>query len=299
MSTTIAITGSTGLVGSALAAALTADGYRVQSIRRDQGGKGDSPVFADVKVGTVPAEPLYAVVHLAGEPIASGRWTAAKKSRIRTSRVEGTHALCQSLARRASPPRVLLCASAVGYYGNRGDELLDEESPSGDGFLAEVVRDWEGAAQPALQRGIRVVFLRLGMVLTPTGGAMAKMLPAFRWGLGGRIGSGRQYWSWIALNDAIGAIRHALVTDSLAGPVNVVAPQPCTNAEFAAALGRVLRRPVLANMPGWAARLAFGPMADELLLASARVLPKRLVETGYAFRHANLPGALESLLQER
>ena len=204
--------------------------------------------------------------------------------------------MCQTLAQQAPPPRVLVCASAIGFYGNRGDELLDEESGPGEGFLAEVVQSWEQSARPAVERGIRVVYLRFGMILCRQGGALGKMLGPFQCGLGGRIGDGRQYWSWITLDDALGAVCHALTAKSLMGPANVVAPQAITNAAFTAALGQVLGRPTFAHLPAWAARVVFGQMADELLLASARVVPRRLTETGYVFRHGELLAALDHLL---
>jgi uncharacterized protein (TIGR01777 family) len=239
---------------------------------------------------------MEAVVHLAGENIASGRWTAARKARIRSSRVMGTRTLCETLARLSQPPKVLVSASAIGYYGDRGAEPLWENSAFGTGFLAEVCRAWEEATQPAVQKGIRVVLLRIGIVLSPAGGALAKMLIPFQLGLGGVIGSGNQYMSWIALDDVAGVIAHALVTDTLQGPVNAVAPYPVTNREFTKTLGRVLRRPTVFPLPGFAARLAFGEMADALLLASTRVEPKRLLATQYVFRYPELEDALRHLL---
>jgi len=233
-----------------------------------------------------------AVVHLAGESIAGGRWTARKKQRIRESRVDATRRLTDTLTRLAKPPAVLVCASAIGYYGSRGDEVLSEESRPGTGFLADVGREWESASAAAIVRGIRVVNVRIGIVLSPAGGALAKMLTPFRLGLGGVIGGGAQWMSWIALDDVIGALRHALGTDALRGPVNAVAPAPVTNAEFTRTLGRVLRRPTLLPMPAFAARLALGEMADELLLSSQRVLPARLLASGFAFRYPTLEGAL-------
>jgi uncharacterized protein (TIGR01777 family) len=289
---TIGITGASGLVGSALAPRLRALGHRVVRLRREKGAGRFLPIAEDHPASFLPD----AVIHLAGEPIASGRWNTAKKQRIRDSRVEGTRALCQALAEQAPPPRIVICASATGFYGSRGDELLDEESGPGEGFLAEVVQSWEHAASPAVECGIRVVSLRFGMILTRQGGALGKMLRPFQYGLGGRIGDGRQYWSWIALDDALGAVCHALTTDRLVGPVNVVAPQATTNAEFTAALGRVLGRPTFARLPAWVARGIFGEMADALLLASARVVPRRLTETGYAFCHGELLTALGHLL---
>ena len=294
---TIGITGSSGLVGSALASRLAADGRRVIRLRRANGpGLSFQTTKDDLDL---PSLPLEAVVHLAGEPIASGRWTSEKKARILTSRVEGTRNLCQALAQSDSPPRILVCASAVGFYGDRGDAFLDERSGPGKGFLPEVVRAWEDSTQPAVESGIRVVCLRFGMILSAAGGALAKMLRPFHWGLGGRIGTGRQYWSWIDLDDALGAICHVLMTDSLSGPVNAVAPEPVTNAEFTAALGRAVGRPAVVPVPAWAARAAFGQMADELLLASARVAPRRLMESGYVFRHGQLDDALRHLLGQQ
>ncbi len=223
-------------------------------------------------------------------------WTPAVKARIRDSRVNGTRLLCEALARLSNPPRVLVCASAIGYYGDRGDEVLDEASSPGSGFLPEVCQEWEAATEPARAAGIRVVNLRFGVILSPSGGALAKMLTPFKLGAGGRIGDGRQWMSWIALDDVIDAIAYALNTESLAGPANCVAPQPVTNLEFTKTLGRVLHRPTIFPMPAVAARIAFGEMADALLLASARVLPKELSAAGYPFRYPQLEGALRHML---
>jgi hypothetical protein len=239
---------------------------------------------------------MDAIVHLAGENIAGGRWTAARKARIRDSRVIGTRTLCETLARLSQPPKVLVSASAIGYYGDRGAEPLWENSTFGTGFLADVCRAWEEATQPAVQKGIRVVLLRLGIVLSPAGGALAKMLLPFKLGLGGVLGRGNQYMSWIALDDVAGAMAHTLVTDTLQGPVNAVAPYPVTNREFTRTLGRILRRPTVFPLPAFAARLVFGEMADALLLASTRVEPKRLLATQYVFRYPELDGALRHLL---
>jgi uncharacterized protein (TIGR01777 family) len=236
-----------------------------------------------------------AAVHLAGESIAQ-RWTSERKARILKSRARGTRLLSESFARLTQPLRVLLCASAIGYYGNRGEEVLTEESPSGSGFLAEVCREWEAACESAVRKGIRVVNLRFGVVLSPTGGMLGRMLFPFRLGLGGRIGSGKQYMSWIAIDDLVGIILHALACDELIGPVNAVAPNPVTNFEFTKTLGRVLRRPTVFPVPSWAARLALGEMADDLLLASARVEPARLASSGYVFHYPELEGALRHVL---
>jgi hypothetical protein len=237
-----------------------------------------------------------AVVHLAGESIASGRWTPDKKARIRASRMDGTRLLCEALAALDTRPRTLVCASAIGFYGDRGDAELDEASARGEGFLADVCAEWEAATAPARTAGIRVVQLRFGVILTPAGGALARMLLPFRLGAGGVLGGGRQYMSWIAIDDAVGAIHHALIAPVLEGPVNAVAPTPVTNREFTRALGRVLRRPTIFPMPAVVARLAFGEMADELLLSSARVVPRKLRESGYAFREPDLETALRHLL---
>lgn len=294
----VLVSGSTGLVGSALVPFLVSGGHEVVRLVRGRPAPGVVAVPWDPQAGTIAAAQLEgfdAVVHLAGENIA-GRWTTAKKARIRSSRVEGTRLLADALAGLKRPSRTLICASAIGYYGNRGDELLREDSPPGAGFLAEVCREWEGAARPAAEKGIRVVHLRIGVVLSPAGGALAQMLTPFKLGLGGRIGSGNQYMSWIAIDDLIGAFHHALITESLRGPVNAVAPRPMTNLEFTKTLGRVLGRPTLFPMPAFAARLAFGEMADELLLASARVEPTKLASSGYRFRAPELEGALRHLL---
>jgi uncharacterized protein (TIGR01777 family) len=294
----IVVTGASGLIGSALLPRLSADGHRVTRLVRSQPAPGEAAIRWDPEAGSLDAKSLEgidAAVHLAGENIAA-RWTAEKKRRIRDSRVNGTRLLSDTLARLERPPQALVCASAIGYYGDRGDELLSEESPPGRGFLAEVCQAWEAAADAARHKGIRVVHLRFGVVLSPAGGALAKMLPPFRLGLGGPLGSGRQYMSWIAIDDAVGAIQHALATEALQGPANAAAPNPVRNREFTRALARVLRRPALVPMPAFAARLLFGEMADELLLASARVQPAKLLATGYTFRYPELEGALRHLL---
>ncbi|MBI3457993.1 MAG: TIGR01777 family protein, partial [Candidatus Rokubacteria bacterium] len=269
----VLVTGSTGLIGSTLVPFLTAAGHRVTRLVRPASGPPEPTARAwDPAKGLLNAadlEGVDAAVHLAGENLASGRWTAPRKARIRASRVGSTALLCDTLAGLAAPARVLVCASAVGYYGSRGDEVLREESGPGTGFLAEVCRAWEAATAPAARRGIRVVHTRFGVILTPAGGALATMLLPFRLGLGGRLGSGAQYWSWITLDDVVSAIAHAIATDGLAGPVNVVAPTPVTNGEFTATLGRVLGRPTLFPVPAFALRLLLGDMARELLLASA------------------------------
>jgi hypothetical protein len=236
------------------------------------------------------------VVHLAGESIV-GRWTDNKKRRVRESRVLGTQHLATALAQTLERPRVFICASAVGYYGNRGDEILIEESPGGQGFLAGVSREWEAATRPAAEAGIRTVNLRIGLVLSPKGGALEKMLTPFRLGLGGKIGSGQQWWSWIHVDDIVGAVHYAMHAESLSGPVNLVSPHAVRNADFTQALASVLRRPALFPLPTFLARLAFGgEMADELLLSSAHVEPERLRASGYSFRFPELGAALDDLL---
>ena len=276
------MTGSTGLIGSALVESLSRQQHAVTRYNRAQ---------------ALALDGFDAVVHLAGEAIA-GRWTLAKKQRIRASRVELTRQLSEGLAQLSHPPRVLMCASAIGIYGDRGTETLTEDSPRGTGFLADVAADWERATAPAAKAGIRVANLRFGVVLDAKRGALSKMLLPFKLGGGGRIGSGRQFWSWIAVDDVVGAIEQILVADSLCGPINVVAPEPVTNAEFTKTLGRVLGRPTILPMPAFVARLVFGEMADGLLLASQRVQPVRLQETGYKFRYPALEESLRHLLMD-
>lgn len=294
----ILVTGSSGLVGSSLVPFLTTGGHEVLRLVRSA-EKSEGVVRWDPKRGEIDGEGLEgldAVVHLAGENIASGRWTDEVKESIRRSRVEGTRLLAEALAARRQPPKVLVCASAIGFYGDRGVEVMTETSAAGTGFLAEVCRDWEAASQAAIDQGIRVVHVRIGVVLSAEGGALAKMLTPFRLGLGGVVGSGDQYMSWIALDDVVGALHHCLMDDSVRGPVNGVAPHPVTNREYTKTLGSVLSRPTLLPMPAFAVRLAFGEMGDELLLSSTRVEPRKLLASGYAHRCPELRGALEHLL---
>jgi uncharacterized protein (TIGR01777 family) len=294
----ILLSGASGLIGAALVPFLTTGGHIVTRLVRSQPRPETNDVLWDPERGVndpASLEGFDAVVHLAGENIV-GRWSAAKRTRIRDSRVLGTKRLCDTLARLSSPPKVIVSASAIGYYGDRGAEVLTEESAAGHGFLAEVCQAWEEATLPAVQRHIRVVTARIGIALSPTSGALAQMLLPFRLGLGGVIGSGEQYMSWVALDDVVGAIHHALFTDTLYGPVNVTAPHPVTNREFTATLGRVLGRPTVLSVPASVVRLALGGMADELLLSSARVEPRRLQEAQYTFRHPELKGALQHIL---
>ncbi|MFN0007883.1 MAG: TIGR01777 family oxidoreductase [Planctomycetota bacterium] len=292
----VLVTGASGMVGRSLASFLTTGGHRVRRLVRGAPRNGDEFRWDPERGELDPAalEGVHAVVHLAGENIAGRRWSEAQKARIRASRVAGTRLLVDAMRRATRPPRAFVCASAVGIYGDRGDELLAEDSAKGEGFLAEVCEQWEAEARRA--DGVRSVQLRFGVVLSPAGGALAKMLLPFRLGLGGRIGDGRQWMSWIALDDAVGAIHHALFAEGIDGPVNAVAPQAVTNAEYTRTLGRVLRRPTVLPMPAFAARLAFGELANELLLASQRVQPRRLRETGYDFAYPELEGALRHQL---
>jgi uncharacterized protein (TIGR01777 family) len=296
----VAVTGSTGLIGTALVARLREAGHEVTRLVRDRSrARAPGSVFWDPLRGEIDAPGLEGhdvVVHLAGESLV-GIWTRAKKRRIRDSRVRGTRVLAEALAGLARPPRVLLAASAIGFYGPREpDEVVDESTPAGRGFLAEVAVEWEAAAAPARAAGIRVVHARFGLVLSPRGGALARMLPLFRLGLGGTLGSGEQVWSWIALDDVVEAALHVLGTEALAGAVNFTAPEPVSNAEFTRVLGRVVRRPAPFAVPAFAARLVAGEMAEEMLLVGARVVPRRLLDSGYRFRLPALEPALRQLL---
>jgi uncharacterized protein (TIGR01777 family) len=295
----VLVTGSTGLVGSALAPFLTSGGHDVVRLVRSAHGPGGGEVRWDPAAGQIDAAGLEgadAVVHLAGENL-FGRWTEAKKARIFDSRDAGTRLLAEALARLARPPRVLACASAVGYYGDRGAEVLTEESAPGHGFLADVCRAWEAAAAPAADAGIRVANLRFGIVLSPHGGALHMMLTPFKMGAGGKVGSGRQFMSWVSIDDAVGAILHVLETGALAGPINVVAPDPVTNEQFTHVLGHALSRPTALGVPAFAVRAALGAeMARETVLASQRAEPARLLASGYAFRYPELEAALRHLL---
>jgi uncharacterized protein (TIGR01777 family) len=295
----ILISAASGLIGSAVSAALQADGHAVvRLVRRPPVAGGE--VRWDPAAGVLDptaVEGSDAVVHLSGEPIL-GRWTAAKKAAIRASRVDSTALLSGVLAGLRHPPATLIAASAVGYYGDRGDELLTEESTPGRDWLAQVTSEWEAAAEPAARRGIRVVHLRTGLVLAPPpkGGALASMLLPFQLGLGGPVASGRQYWSWIAIDDAVGAVRHLLASPQVRGPVNVTAPAPVTSREFARTLGRVLRRPAVLPVPAFALRLLFGEAADATLLTGSRVVPAKLQASGYAFLYPYLEAALRHVL---
>lgn len=295
----VLVTGASGLVGSALVPFLSQGDHSVTRLVRSKPKPRAAEAYWSPGAGVIDPDALQgldAVVHLAGETISDQRWTLEKKARIRDSRVRGTRLLAETLAESPQPPKALVCASAIGYYGSRGDEILREDAAPGSGFLAEVCQEWEAAAEPARRRGMRVVHLRTGVVLSPAGGALARMLTPFKLGVGGKIGSGRQYMSWVSIDDLVAIIHFALGTDTLQGPVNAVAPEAVTNLQFTKTLGHVLLRPTLFPMPAFAARLAFGEMADELLLASARVEPARLQSAGYSFRHARLETALRHVL---
>lgn len=295
----ILISGSHGFIGSALIRLLTNDGHEVIRLVRRKPTPGAAEIEWQPNKGFIDAqslEGLDAVVHLAGESIASGRWTAEKKRAILESRVQGTTLIAGALAKLSRPPAVFLSASGIGYYGNRGDELLNETSTPGNDFLAHVCREWEQATTPAAEQGIRTVLTRFGIILDADGGALAKMLTPFRMGIGGRIGNGRQWMSWMALDDTVGAIRFLLRDKFVNGPVNFVAPHPVTNAEFTKTLGHVLSRPTLFPVPAFAVRLAFGELADAALLSGQRVEPAVLQSRGFGFTLPRLEFALRKIL---
>lgn len=303
----IAITGASGLIGGELSNVLRAEGHHVTGITRSQPGPGElqwSPM--ERRIDAAGLKGVDVVVHLAGEPIgfsswhpraiAAARWSPDTKRRILDSRVQGTTLLARTLADMDDGPRVLISVSAVGYYGDRGDETLTEDSPPGHLFMSEVCRAWERSADPARDAGLRVVHPRIGIVQTPVDGALQRSLPVFRAGLGGPFGSGRQWWSWVMLDDVVGVLRHAVTSDDVVGPLNVTAPEPVTNLEWARTLGRVLRRPAVIPIPRFGPRLVLGEMVDELVYVSARVLPRRTLDTGYEFRYTDLEAGLRSVL---
>lgn len=297
----IAVSGSSGLIGSALVAHLRAQGHEALRLVRHEAAPRSDEVAFDPSQGLVDAtalEGLDGVVHLAGANVAEGRWTKARMAEIWESRRLPTLALARALAGLRRKPRVLVCASAVGAYGSRGDAWQTEDSPRGNGFLADVCRAWEEACAPAAAAGIRVVNLRFGVVLSRHGGALAKMLTPFKLGAGGRLGAGTQWMPWVSLADAVAAAAFALSNDALSGPVNVTAPEPVTNQVFTKALGRALGRPTFAPMPAFAARLLFGRMADEMLLASTRAAPARLEAARFVFQHRDIHAALAAALSD-
>ncbi|QDT01387.1 TIGR01777 family oxidoreductase [Adhaeretor mobilis] len=298
---TIIITGASGLVGSALVNALENDGHKVIRAVRREVKDSARELHWDPNKGEIDAvrfEDADAVIHLAGEGIADSRWSDAVKQRILHSRTKGTLLIAETIANCQNKPHTLACASAIGYYGDRGDSVLTEQSDPGEGFLPDVCQQWEASCEPARDAGIRVANMRIGVVLSPKGGALAKMLTPFKMGVGGVLGNGQQYFSWIALDDLVAGIVHVINTPTLSGPVNMTAPNPVTNHKYTKTLGSVLGRPTFLPMPAFVARLAFGEMADALLLASTRVKPTVLSDTGYHFEYPELEPALEHLLNE-
>jgi uncharacterized protein len=297
----IVIAGASGLVGSAVEPAARAAGHDVFRLVRGRNAIRPDEIAWDPAAGELDHSRFagtHGVINLAGENLGAGRWTTARRELILRSRVDATRTLVAAMAKLARKPDVFLSASACGYYGDRGDEVLTEKSGIGQGFLPEVCLAWETHAEAAARVGVRTTLLRFGVILATEGGALAKMLPLFRLGLGGRLGSGRQWMSWIAMNDAVGAIVHALTDSRCVGPMNIVAPGAVTNAEFAAALARALSKPALLPAPAWGLRLALGRMmADEALLASTRAMPKRLREIGFGFRYPTISAALYAVLQ--
>jgi uncharacterized protein len=297
----VLMSGVSGPIGAALLPALKASGAEITRLMRKDSGRSAG---TEASLPWDPAQPLSpeavsgfdAVIHLAGESIV-GRWTESKKKKIRDSRVRGTQNLADALARAQNKPRVLVCSSAIGYYGNRGDEVLTESSPPGSGFLAEVCREWEAATRAAADAGIRTVQIRTGVVLSPNGGALEKMLTPFKMGAGGRIGDGRQWMSWIDVEDLAGAVLHIVESDRLHGPVNLVGPKPVRNAEFTQTLASVLDRPAMFPMPAFAVKLAFGEMGETVLLGSQQVEPTQLVNSGFGFRFERLRDSLEHALE--
>jgi uncharacterized protein (TIGR01777 family) len=298
----ILVSGVSGPIGAALLPSLKARGYEVTRMVR---GAVAGAISGEDQIAWDPAKPIAsekvsgfdAVIHLAGESIV-GRWTNDKKKKIRDSRVAGTTVLAEALAHAKDKPQVFVCSSAIGYYGDRGNEVLNEESAPGEGFLPDVCREWEAATKAAVDAGIRTVQIRTGVVLSPSGGALGKMLTPFKMGVGGRIGNGRQWMSWIDVQDMVGAIHHIVKSDLLQGPVNMVAPKPVTNAEFTKTLASVLSRPAIFPVPAFVVKLAFGEMGETVLLGSQRVEPAQLVASGYPFRFSDLRSSLENLLKK-
>jgi uncharacterized protein (TIGR01777 family) len=296
----IAVTGSHGLIGEALCKHLTGRGHTVARVTRGEGAANGNihwnPASASIEKEKLNG--IDAVIHLAGENIASHRWTDEQKQKIKESRIKGTRLLAEAICGLEKKPEVVVSGSAIGFYGDRGNEILTESSKVGSGFLAEVCRDWEDAIAPVAEAGIRVVNARTGVVLSTKAGALSKMLPIFQLGGGGNIGDGKQYMSWISLDDEIKAIEFVLTNANVSGPVNLVAPNPVTNAEFTSALGEVLHRPAFIPLPGFAAKIILGQMADELLLSSQKCRPTKLESAGYKFDYPDLKKALATTLQE-
>ena len=297
----IAVSGASGLVGKALRTALEANGHTVWRLVRQPVKDSETEIYWKPSDGEIDAEKMDgidAVVHLAGAPIAESWWTAEYKQKIRDSRVQSTRLISETIAELPNKPRVHVNASAIGYYGVRGDETIDETSPAGSGFLADTCREWEAATQPSWESGIRVCQMRIGVVLSPKGGALAKMLTPFRMGLGGQIGNGKQYMSWVALPDVVSAIEFALDHDPLHGAINTTAPQPVTNREFTKAVAAAVHRPAVVPMPAFATRMMFGQeMAEEMLLGGAKIYPRRLEAEGYEFLCPDIRSALAHVLK--
>jgi len=295
----ILISGASGVVGRALIPFLTTGGHRVTRLVRKQSLDHESERFWDPARGVLELgdlDDIDVVIHLSGENIGQGRWTPEKKKKIIESRNQTTSLIAESISRLKKPPRVFLCASAIGYYGDRGDDVMTEANECGADFISGVCNEWENAALPAMEKDIRVVFLRIGVVLSPVGGALQRLLPSFKTGLGGKVGSGRQYVSWIGMDDLIGTIYHTIDNDGISGPINLVAPNPVSYLELTRTLGKVLARPAMFTVPAWLIKLVFGEMGKEVLLSSTRVQPEKLIESGYRFRHPKLEGVLRHLL---
>jgi uncharacterized protein (TIGR01777 family) len=293
------MTGSSGLIGSAFCSKPNSKNLHIVRLVR-RASPGTNEIYWNPGLGILDGSSLEgvdAVIHLAGESIASGRWTSEKMKRIRESRIKGTGLLSETLARLSNPPKVFVSVSAIGFYGDRGDERLSETSSAGEGFLAQVCQEWESATAPAIEKGIRVVNPRVGMVLSASGGALAQMLPIYRLGVGGRLGKGHQYMSWIAIDDMVNIIHFAIQNESLNGAVNAVSPNPVPNSVFSKALAKVLSRPNLFALPAFAARFVWGQMADEVLLSSSRAYPDRLEESGFKFAFPKLEDALRQILE--
>ena len=295
----ILMSGASGVVGSALIPFFSTGGHRVTRLVRRTSLQDENERFWDPQKGLIDIrddDVFDVVIHLSGEHIGQGRWTAQKKKKIIESRNVTTSLIAGRIAGLKKPPRAFLCASAIGYYGHRGDELMTEESECGADFISNVCDEWEQAALPAMDKGVRTVFLRIGVVLSPVGGALQRLLPSFNLGLGGKVGSGEQYISWISMDDLIGSIYHAMDDDTLSGPINIVAPNPVTYLEMSRTLAKVLSRPALFTIPAWLIKLILGEMGKEVLLSSTRVKPEKIVASGYHFRHPDLEGALRHLL---
>ena len=292
----VCLTGASGLLGKELTSVAASQGIEVIPLVRSKSQEG---IFWDPVQGEIDSDSMNgcdAIIHLAGENISTGRWNDSKKQKIRSSRVDGTKLIASTAAKLQSQPSTLISASAIGFYGNRGDDIMTEESSVGSGFLADVCHDWELANKDAWEAGVRVAQMRIGVILSTKGGALHKMLPPFKMGVGGKIGSGAQYMSWIAIDDVVGAILHVLNNSSVHGAVNTVAPNPVTNLQFTKSLGRAIKRPTIFPMPAFAAKLVFGEMANDLLLSSTRVVPERLKQSGYEFQFPELDSAFSHLL---